>query len=59
MVLALLRDLTHGNTQQANADLNACNNVKNFQYAASDKPMVGSPCQAEAEKVFEYQEARD
>ena len=52
-----LQGLTHGNTQQANANLNACNDMENFQYAALNKPMVGSPCQGETKYVLEDQEA--
>ena len=53
------QDLTHWNTQQANAKLNACNNVEDLQYTALNKPMIGSPCQAETEDVFKDEEARE
>ena len=54
-----LWSLTHGNTQQANTDLDACNDVKDFQDSTLNQPVIGSPCQAEAEDVFENQEARE
>ena len=54
-----MQDLTHGNAQQANAKLNTCYGIEDFQYASLNKPVVGSPCQAETEDIFKDKEARE
>ena len=54
-----LPDLTHGDTQQANANLNACNDIENFQYAGLNKPVVGTPGETERKDVLKYQQARE
>ena len=54
-----LPNLTHGDTKQANTDLNACNDIENFQYAGLNKPMVGTPGQPERKDILEHQQARE
>lgn len=55
----VLPDLTHGDTEQANANLNACNDIEDFQNAGLNKPMVGTPGQTERKDILEYQQARE
>ncbi len=50
-------ELTHWDTQQADANLHACNDVKHLQYTRSYQPLVRSESEPKAENVLEYQEA--
>lgn len=52
-----LRELTHWNTQQADTQLQACNNIEHFQYTRSYQPLVCSESEPKAEDVLEYEEA--
>ena len=49
--------LTHGNTQQADRDLNAPEHVEGTHDATIDDPVVGAPGKTEAEEVLEHEEA--
>lgn len=49
--------LTHWNTQQAYADLHACNDIEHFEYTRSYQPSVCSESEPKAENILEYEEA--
>lgn len=44
---------THGNTQQANRQLHARNDIERFQNSGLDQPVVRAPGEAKAEHVLE------
>lgn len=49
--------LTHGNAQQADANLDATDNDHGMLDASVRKPFIGEECQNKAEHVFENQHA--
>ena len=50
-------NLTHRDTEQANAHLHASNNVEDFEYTSSHDPVISSPGQSKAEHVLEDEQA--
>lgn len=51
--------LTHGHTQQANANLDACSYEKDLPRTSFDQPVVRKVGEEEAEKVLEHEEASE
>lgn len=50
-------DLTHWDTEQADTDLHASNDIEDLEDACSHDPVISSPGQTEAENVLEDEQA--